>query len=83
MKNGKIAHKGTFDDIQGVEPELYSGYKQALAAVTESDTDTEVELETKRERMALQRQISKQMIEEEGRLKRQESVIEDSMYHFP
>ncbi|XP_072037224.1 ATP-binding cassette sub-family C member 9-like isoform X2 [Amphiura filiformis] len=79
MKNGKIAHEGTFDDIQETEPELYSGFKQALAAVTESDTDTEreAEMETKRERMALQRQISKQKIEEEGRLKRQESLDDD------
>ena len=64
MKDCKIAHRGTFDDIQKVEPDLYSGYQQAVAEVTESDTDAEAELEIKREQMALQRQISKQLIEE-------------------
>ena len=64
MKDCKIAHRGTFDDIQEVEPDVYSGYQKALAEVTESDTDAEVELEIKREQLALQRQISKQRIEE-------------------
>ena len=82
MKDCKIAHRGTFDDIQEVEPDLYSGYQQALAEVTESDTDAEAELEIKREQMALQRQISKQLIEEES-LRRTVSFEEGSCCLFP
>ena len=77
MKDGKVAHQGTFDDIQEEEPEIYSGFQKALSAATDTETDTDVELEINRERMALQRQISKRVIEEESR-HRTTTALDDS-----
>ena len=41
MKDGKIAHQGTLQDIIDEAPELYSEYQQAVKAATESETERE------------------------------------------
>ncbi|XP_072026143.1 ATP-binding cassette sub-family C member 9-like [Amphiura filiformis] len=68
MKDGKIAHRGTFEDIEEEQPDVYSGFKKAMQMVTESETETEAEAEhVRQERMLLKRQVSKQLMEEQGR----------------
>ena len=77
MKDGKVAHQGTFEDIEEEQPDVYSGFKKAMQMVTESETETEAEQEqhVRQERMLLQRQVSKQLLEEEGR-KRAVTLLE-------
>ena len=41
MKDGKVAHQGTLQDIVDEVPDLYSEYQQAVKTATESETETE------------------------------------------
>ncbi|XP_022105345.1 ATP-binding cassette sub-family C member 9-like [Acanthaster planci] len=41
MKDGKVAHQGTLQDIIDEAPELYSEYQRAVKTATESETETE------------------------------------------
>ena len=64
MKDGKIAHQGTLQDIIDELPEVYSEYQQAVKTATESETETEEVMHTLSEderKEKLRRQISREM----------------------
>ena len=80
MKDGRIAHQGTFADIEDAKPDVYTGFQRALQMVTESETETENEGEAlKLEQRLLKRQVSKQKWEEEGR-KRAHTLLESGIF---
>ena len=61
MKDGYIAHQGTFDEVSNADPTLYSSWRQALQLASESEADpsgnesqSEVEREDLRKRVSQQ-----------------------------
>ena len=64
MKDGKIQHQGTMEQIQERDPELYNQWQDALQQASESEAaleDSGAETDTvKEERAQLKRQISRQ-----------------------
>ena len=69
MKDGKIQHQGTVEEIQERDPELYSTWQDVIQKASESEAaDSESGNETdtiEEEREKLKRQISRQMTVEE------------------
>ena len=61
MREGRIAHEGTLEEIAAAEPDLYSGYERAVQEMTDLESDAETDAESrKREMMQIRRQISRQ-----------------------
>ena len=69
MKEGRIAHQGTLQDIVDETPDLYNEYQQAVKTATESETELEETLrglsEDERE-MVFRKQISRELSRESG-----------------
>ena len=68
MKDGKIAHQGTLQDIIDELPEVYSEYQQAVKTASESETEMEEDMHSPlsedERKEKLRRQISREMSQE-------------------
>ncbi|XP_033647299.1 ATP-binding cassette sub-family C member 9-like [Asterias rubens] len=79
MKEGRIAHQGTLQDIVDETPDLYNEYQQAVKTATESETELE---ETRRglsedeREMVFRKQISRELSRESVSIPKGATLIE-------
>ena len=70
MKDGKIQHQGTVEEIQEKDPELYNTWQDAIQHASEEEeaaTSSGEETDVQEEREKLKRQISRQITFDENK----------------
>ena len=70
MKDGKIQHQGTVEEIQERDPELYNTWQDSIQHASESEeaaSESGEETDVQEERAKLKRQISRQLTVDENK----------------
>ena len=64
MKDGRILHQGTLEDIQDQNPELVANWRATIKTIVDSESEmSDAAVDVTEERAKLARQVSKQLEE--------------------
>ncbi len=80
MKDGRILHQGTLEEIRDENPELVANWRATMRELTESESELSAAEDVEEERAKLVRQISVKMGDDKNMIKGSFTIVHKMIY---